>query len=103
MADTPLPTPPLPAGQPAGDHPTQTAVGADGIQAQANGLPASRHVTARPTESVPPAGTLREWAVYRLIQVAVLVGLWVVLFAVLKMIFNRDNADAVGFAIILTL
>jgi signal peptidase I len=99
MADTPIPTPPSFPGQPAEAASSATA---EAIQTQINGVPSS-HVTTRPAgSSQHPSSTFRDWAVYRLMQVGALVGLWAVLFVVLYLYID-DFANAVGFSIILTL
>src|SRR5262245_14950949 len=94
MADTPLPN--LPATPPGQSSPTE------GIQTQANGQPASQQVTPEVPKSQPDRPTLREWAVYRLVQLGALLGLWLVLFVVL-ILFDLKWQNALGFSIILSL
>ena len=51
----------------------------------------------------PPAPTFQEWAIYRLTQLGVLVGLCLVLYFVLYNFWNLKHPNALGFSIILSL
>ncbi len=98
MADTPLP--PSQAFPPAGEPVLPSS---EGVQPGLNGVPAPTHVTPAPAERRPAAPTFREWVVYRLTQLGVLVGLCLLLYFVLYNFWSLKPANALGFSIILSL